>query len=129
MDHSVYEDSPVQTQSDGASGSRCLGRLGGRGSPAVSALMTGMFYGLSPLSIGFWDPDSGFYWRELYVVGQAGRTFRGVLPQIPQSGRESPRPISSIPGSPTLNAPTITATILGPSTTISRAFPRTPITS
>ncbi|HET6324510.1 MAG TPA: DUF2079 domain-containing protein [Planctomycetaceae bacterium] len=54
---------------------------------AVSALMTGLFYGLSPLSIGFWDPDSGFYWRELYVVGKRGELFERVSSQIPQNAR------------------------------------------
>jgi hypothetical protein len=49
----------------------------------VSALMTGLFYGLSPLSIGFWDPDSGFYWRDLYVVGKRAELFPRVLNEIP----------------------------------------------
>jgi uncharacterized membrane protein len=49
----------------------------------ASALTTGVFYGLSPLSIGFWDPDSGFYWRDLYVVGKRAQLFPRVLEQIP----------------------------------------------
>jgi uncharacterized membrane protein len=53
----------------------------------VSALVTGMFYGLSPLSIGFWDPNSGFYWKDLYVVGKRAELFEKVLQQIPESAR------------------------------------------
>jgi uncharacterized membrane protein len=49
----------------------------------VCALMTGLFYGLSPLSIGFWDPDSGFYWRDLYVVGKRAELFPRVLKEMP----------------------------------------------
>ncbi|HEV8071199.1 MAG TPA: DUF2079 domain-containing protein [Planctomycetaceae bacterium] len=49
----------------------------------VCALMTGLFYGLGPLSIGFWDPDSGFYWRDLYVVGKRAELFPRVLEEIP----------------------------------------------
>jgi uncharacterized membrane protein len=49
----------------------------------VCALMTGLFYGLSPLSIGFWDPDSGFYWRDLYVLGKRAELFPRVLKEIP----------------------------------------------
>jgi hypothetical protein len=45
--------------------------------------MTGLFYGLGPLSIGFWDPDSGFYWRDLYVVGKRAELFPRVLEEIP----------------------------------------------
>jgi uncharacterized membrane protein len=51
----------------------------------LSALLTGVFYGLSPLSIGFWDPNSGLYWRELYVVGKRAELFERVLRQIPES--------------------------------------------
>jgi uncharacterized membrane protein len=53
----------------------------------VSALMTGLFYGLSPLSIGFWDPNSGFYWRDLYIVGKRAELFERVLQEIPESSR------------------------------------------
>jgi uncharacterized membrane protein len=48
----------------------------------LCALMTGLFYGLSPVSIGFWDADSGFYWRDLYVVGKRAELFPRVLMQI-----------------------------------------------
>jgi uncharacterized membrane protein len=53
----------------------------------VCALVTGLFHGLSPLSIAFWDRDSGVYWRELYVVGKRGELFPQVLKEIPQSAR------------------------------------------
>jgi hypothetical protein len=46
-----------------------------------------MFYGLSPLSIGFWDPDSGSYWRQLYVVGKRAELFPRVLQEIPEGER------------------------------------------
>jgi uncharacterized membrane protein len=54
---------------------------------AASALATGVFFGLSPLSIGFWDPDSGFYWRDHYVVGKRAELFERVLREIPPSAR------------------------------------------
>lgn len=73
-------------------GSDIPGLFAGRASwwsrfAAVSALMTGLFYGLSPLSLGFWDPDSGFYWRELYEVGKRGEFFERVISQIPLQAR------------------------------------------
>ncbi|HEV8000800.1 MAG TPA: DUF2079 domain-containing protein [Planctomycetaceae bacterium] len=53
----------------------------------LSALLTGMFYGLSPLSIGFWDPNSGFYWRDLYVVDKRAELFERVRREIPANSR------------------------------------------
>jgi uncharacterized membrane protein len=53
----------------------------------VSALVTGAFCGLSPLSISFWDPDSGVYWRQLYVVGKRAELFPRVLKEIPETAR------------------------------------------
>jgi uncharacterized membrane protein len=54
---------------------------------AASALLTGAFFGLSPLSIGFWDRDSGFYWRDHYVVEKRAELFERLLREIPQSAR------------------------------------------
>jgi uncharacterized membrane protein len=53
----------------------------------VSALVTGVFFGLSPLSINFWDRDSGFYWRDHYVVDKRAEVFGVVLEQIPPTAR------------------------------------------
>jgi uncharacterized membrane protein len=53
----------------------------------VCALATGLFHGLSPLSIAFWDRDSGLYWRNLYVVGKRAELFPRVLEKIPQDAR------------------------------------------
>jgi len=53
----------------------------------VCALLTGLFYGLSPLSIGFWDPYSGFYWRDLYIVGKRAELFPSVFKDIPPTAR------------------------------------------
>ncbi len=53
----------------------------------VSALVTGAFFGLSPLSINFWDRDSGFYWRDHYVVDKRAEVFDRVLKEIPSSAR------------------------------------------
>jgi uncharacterized membrane protein len=53
----------------------------------MSALVTGAFFGLSPLSISFWDPDSGLYWRELYVVSKRAELFPRVLKEIPETAR------------------------------------------
>ena len=49
----------------------------------ISALITGLFYGLSPLSIAFWDPDSGVHWRSLYLVSKRAELFSEVMKQIP----------------------------------------------
>jgi uncharacterized membrane protein len=49
----------------------------------LSALVTGALFGLSPLSISFWDPHSDFYWRDHYVVGKRAELFERVLKEIP----------------------------------------------
>jgi uncharacterized membrane protein len=53
----------------------------------LSAIVTGVFYGLGPLSIGFWDPYSGFFWRDHYVPGARASAFAHVVEEIPQTAR------------------------------------------
>jgi uncharacterized membrane protein len=54
---------------------------------ALSSLCVGWFLGLSPASIGFWDPDSRAYWRTLYLPGERAQRFPEVLSQIPHDSR------------------------------------------
>lgn len=53
----------------------------------LSALFTGAFFGLSPLSVAFWDPYSELYWQKLYIPGKRAELFPRVLAMIPQSAR------------------------------------------
>jgi uncharacterized membrane protein len=53
----------------------------------LSALVTGALFGLSPLSIAFWDPYSDVYWRKLYVPDQRAEVFAKVLAEIPDTAR------------------------------------------
>jgi uncharacterized membrane protein len=78
------EGAPTDFGTNTATESRSLwwGRFAG-----LSALVTGAFFGLSPLSINFWDRDSGFYWRDHYVVDKRAEVFDHVLEEIPPSAR------------------------------------------
>lgn len=53
----------------------------------LSSGCVGLFLGLSPASLGFWDPDSRAYWRTLYLPGERARQFPAVLAQIPAGSR------------------------------------------
>lgn len=50
-------------------------------------LTSGLFVGLSPVGIRFWDPGSFFHWQDLYVPGERAKQFPKVLTLIPESSR------------------------------------------
>lgn len=52
-----------------------------------SAVATGLFLGLSPLGIAFWDAGSTWHWRRLYVPGKRSEMLPRVLAEIPPSSR------------------------------------------
>ena len=47
----------------------------------------GVFLGLSPLSLSFWDGDSYAYWRKMYVPGERSRQVSALLAQLPADCR------------------------------------------
>ena len=51
------------------------------------ALATGILFGLSPLSLRFWDPGSAQNWSRLYVPGKRAEMFARVESQIPQQSK------------------------------------------
>ncbi|GAB4156762.1 MAG: hypothetical protein Tsb009_33800 [Planctomycetaceae bacterium] len=51
------------------------------------ALISGMFYGFTPCSIGFWDWGSDAYWRNRYVPGERAKMFAVVQELIPTEAR------------------------------------------
>jgi hypothetical protein len=53
----------------------------------LSSAGTGLFLGMSPAAIGFWDPGSRAYWRSLYVPGERARHFPAALAEIPPESR------------------------------------------
>ncbi len=53
----------------------------------TSAFCTGLFYSISPLSIGFWDPDSNIYWKKRYCISERAKKFALVLDEIPKTAR------------------------------------------
>jgi uncharacterized membrane protein len=53
----------------------------------LSALFAGVFFGLSPLSVAFWDPYSDAYWRKMYIPGRRAELFAQVLAMIPSGSR------------------------------------------
>ena len=53
----------------------------------TSALTTGLFFGLSPLGISFWDPGSNWNWRTLYGTSRRAELFARVMPLIPRTSR------------------------------------------
>jgi uncharacterized membrane protein len=52
-----------------------------------SGLFAGFFFGLSPLSMAFWDPYSEAYWQKMYVPGKRAELFARVLAKIPPGSR------------------------------------------
>ena len=53
----------------------------------TSALMTGLFFSLSPLGLPFWDSGSSWHWKTLYGPSRRGELFARVLPLIPRESR------------------------------------------
>ena len=53
----------------------------------TSAFCTGLFYSMSPLGIGFWDPDSNMYWKKRYCLSERAKKFALVLNEIPKTAR------------------------------------------
>ena len=53
----------------------------------TSALCTGLFYSMSPLGIGFWDPDSNMYWKKRYIISERAKKFALVIDEIPKTAR------------------------------------------
>ena len=51
----------------------------------LSALGIGVFVGISPVSVAFWDPYSAFYWKKLYIPGKRAELFPRVLAEIPDT--------------------------------------------
>lgn len=51
------------------------------------SVMTGIFTGLGPAGIGFWDPFSRVYWRTMYVPGRRALEFPQVLALVPPESR------------------------------------------
>jgi len=52
-----------------------------------SAAGTGLFFGLGPGSIQFWDPGRATYWQTLYLPGERARQFEKIEPLIPRDAR------------------------------------------
>jgi hypothetical protein len=55
--------------------------------PWTCAVISGLFFSLSPLGLTFWDEGSNFHWRKLYVVGPRAEHFEKVFELIPQGAR------------------------------------------
>ncbi len=53
----------------------------------ASAFCTGVFYSMSPLGIGFWDPDSNIYWKKRYCLSERAKVFAIVIDEIPKTAR------------------------------------------
>lgn len=80
---SARQEAPSETQwSDSAVARPWWARFA-----CLCALFTGVFFGLSPLSVAFWDPYSGRYWQTRYIPGKRAELFARVLAMIPQSAR------------------------------------------
>jgi uncharacterized membrane protein len=54
---------------------------------ALNALLSGFFVGLTPLGVGFWNPESRAYWRNLYVPGERARQFPAAFALVPSDSR------------------------------------------
>jgi uncharacterized membrane protein len=52
-----------------------------------AALATGLFMGLSPLGIAFWDAGSTWHWRRLYVPGKRSEMLPRILAEIHPTAR------------------------------------------
>lgn len=53
----------------------------------LNALISGLPVTMSPLGIGFWDPHSFRFWKNLYVPGERARRFPAALALVPVSSR------------------------------------------
>jgi len=53
----------------------------------LSAFFVGLTATLTPLGIGFWDPYSRQYWKNLYVPGERARRFPAALALVPRDSR------------------------------------------
>jgi len=52
-----------------------------------SSLISGIFFSMGPLGIGFWDPYSSRYWKDHYVPGERAVRFPAVFALIPRESR------------------------------------------
>ncbi len=52
-----------------------------------AALVSGLFIGMSPVGIGFWDSNSAFYWQSRYVPGRRAELFPAIVAEIPVEAR------------------------------------------
>lgn len=48
-----------------------------------SAISIGLFMGMAPNSIGFWDSSAPIYWRSRYIPSRRAEMFKEVIKQIP----------------------------------------------
>lgn len=59
--------------------------------PALAAVCfafsAGLIFGMSPLSLQFWDAGRSKYWQALYIPDERARQFEKVLRLIPRSAR------------------------------------------
>ena len=53
----------------------------------TSAVATGLFAGISPLGISFWDPHATAFWKKRYVISERAEMFERVIVQIPKTAR------------------------------------------
>lgn len=53
----------------------------------LCSLLIGLFSTRTPLGIGFWDPGSRAYWKNLYVPGERARQFPTALALVPRNSR------------------------------------------
>lgn len=53
----------------------------------LNAALAGFSVGLTPVGIGFWDPDSRAYWKNLYLPGERARHFPTAFALVPQESR------------------------------------------
>jgi uncharacterized membrane protein len=53
----------------------------------LNALLAGLPVSMSPLGIGFWDPYSFRYWKNLYVPGERSRRFPAAFALVPANSR------------------------------------------
>jgi uncharacterized membrane protein len=53
----------------------------------MCSVFTGLFEGVGPQSLQFWDPGRTFYWRNLYIITDRARSFDKIADDIPQTAR------------------------------------------
>jgi uncharacterized membrane protein len=53
----------------------------------LSAFFVGLTATLTPLGIGFWDPYSRLYWRNLYIPGERAQRFPAAFALVPRDSR------------------------------------------